>query len=95
MTERDYLQVFMIHDSVIEGFNEWIDSNGWKLAQIPRSPDISEDDYVVTHIIVPKDEAWFVPSGGATASSSHGTSHATPSTSGDDRTSEDQPPGTE
>lgn len=91
MAERDYVQVFMIHDVVIERFNEWLDENDWKLAQIPRSPDISEDEYVVTHIIVPKAERWFVPSGGATASSSPASKHANETTT-DDGTSEAQPP---
>jgi len=43
----------MAHADVIEGFKQWVDANGWELQLIPRFGE-SDDTYVPTHIIVPK-----------------------------------------
>lgn len=52
--EPESLQVFMGHESVITAFRQWVDGRGWELKLIPRFDGDTDDTYVPTHIIVPK-----------------------------------------
>lgn len=47
------LQVFMVHDSVIQGFKAWLESRNLELHQIPRF-GVPDHYYTRTHSIVPK-----------------------------------------
>lgn len=49
----EFIQVFMAHEEVMSRFERFLEENGWELSRIPRFDETS-DDYVETHIIVPK-----------------------------------------
>jgi hypothetical protein len=50
---EEFLQVYMVHDVVIERFKQWVDEQGWELVAIPRFADDAEGT-IETHIIRPK-----------------------------------------
>lgn len=50
------LQVYMIHDTQIQLFKQWVESHGWKLQEMPRF-DIPAHHYTVTHGLMPNDAA--------------------------------------
>lgn len=50
--EEEFLQVYMV-EPVIERFKQWVNEQGWELSPIPRFGE-SDETYVKTHIIVPK-----------------------------------------